>query len=117
MEAQHGPRHMPTLQAQAGLAAYYYDHARKLDEAERLLHDILARQQSMFGEDHRWTSNTHDTLGLLYRRQERHAEAVQIELLRSPQAAREIGRRAGQTSRSAGDSGSPTDRPSTSLPD
>jgi hypothetical protein len=63
---QRGENHVRTVWVKNGLAAYYYDHAKKSDEAEALFLDALRTRQQLLGESHASTLITHINLGLLY---------------------------------------------------
>ncbi|MBX3731327.1 MAG: protein kinase [Verrucomicrobiae bacterium] len=58
MRQRQGEWHPITLAAQAYLAGYYYDHWRKVSDAEQLLVETLARQRRVLGDRHEATRIT-----------------------------------------------------------
>jgi eukaryotic-like serine/threonine-protein kinase len=61
-----GSESFRTLLARNNVAAYYYDHRYKLDEAERLYLQALEHARVLLGESHGYTLMVHRNLQLLY---------------------------------------------------
>jgi tRNA A-37 threonylcarbamoyl transferase component Bud32/tetratricopeptide (TPR) repeat protein len=66
MRERRGDDHLLTARAKNGLAAFYLDHRRHLESAERLFHECLHTTRRVLGEDHRMSLLTRGNLGLLY---------------------------------------------------
>jgi serine/threonine protein kinase len=83
MQERHGPDHALTMRTKTLLGVYYFDHGRKLEEAESLLLAVLDWQRRTLGELHEHTLITLGNLALLYRRSHQigAAERMYLQLL------------------------------------